>query len=152
MKCSCCPNYHKWLLVGDNYKYWWQNPNNGDPHGCLRGKYKPFGKKNLLPSLKKEEEPFYARFENTIGNPFLTLLNIGRNAPSFLKNNNYIVLYGKTAFRFDFGTCKVPTPEYMHFHFHAFSDWGTSRGPKLFLKVLYNYYSKKNICSVLTYI
>ena len=29
-------------LVGDNYKWWRQNPNFGYPHGCLVGKYKPF--------------------------------------------------------------------------------------------------------------
>ena len=32
-------------LVGDNYKWWWQNSNFGDTHGCLGGKYNPFGKK-----------------------------------------------------------------------------------------------------------
>ena len=53
----------------------------------------------------------------------------------------------KTLFRFDFGPRKVPQPENMHFHFHAFSGWGTSRGPKLNLKafsskVLNNYYFK----------
>ena len=31
-------------LIGDNFKWWWQNPNIGDQHGCLGGKYKPFGK------------------------------------------------------------------------------------------------------------
>ena len=41
----------------------------------------------------------------------------------------------------------------LHYHFHAFSGWGTSRGPKLFLKaflhtILYNYYSKKKFGSV----
>ena len=30
------------VQVGDNYKWWWQNPNFKDPHGCLEGKYKPF--------------------------------------------------------------------------------------------------------------
>ena len=41
----------------------------------------------------------------------------------------------------------MPQPENMQFHFHAFSGWGTSQGPKLNLKafsykVVYNYYSK----------
>ena len=45
--------------------------------------------------------------------------------------SNYIGLYEKTAPRFDFGPRKVPQPENMHFHIHAFYGWGTSRGPKL---------------------
>ena len=32
--------------LGENYMWWWQNPNIKDPHGCLGGKYKPFGKIN----------------------------------------------------------------------------------------------------------
>ena len=56
---------------------WFQNQNLGDLHGCLVGKYKPFGKKISFLALKKKPEPFRARFEN----PFWTLLNIGRNAP-----------------------------------------------------------------------
>ena len=59
------------LLLGDNYKWWWQNPNIGDPHGCLGGKYKPFGKQiSFLAWRRKKPEPFRARFENTMGNPF----------------------------------------------------------------------------------
>ena len=71
---------------------------------------------------------------------FLTLSNIGQNAPKKIYNSNYIVLNEKTAFKFDFGHCEVPQPEKIHFHFHAFSDWGTSRGPKLIdsHKVLYD--------------
>ena len=57
-------------VIGDNYKWWWQNPNFGDPHGCLVGKYKPFGKKISFLAWKKPLEPFRARFENTMGNPF----------------------------------------------------------------------------------
>ena len=29
----------------------------------------------------------------------------------------------------------MPKLENLHFHFHAFSGWGTSQGPKLFLKI-----------------
>ena len=42
------PGYHAVVVIpveGDNYKWWWQNPNFGDRHGCLVGKYNPFGKK-----------------------------------------------------------------------------------------------------------
>ena len=46
--------------------------------------------------------------------------------------------YEETAFRFDFGPCKVPQPENMHFNSHAFSGWGTSRGPKLNLKAFFS--------------
>ena len=63
--CAPCP-----LLIGDNYKWWCQKRNIGDHQGCLEGKYKPFGKTNWLPSLKKTLEPFRARFVNTMGNPF----------------------------------------------------------------------------------
>ena len=46
-------------------------------------------------------------------------------------NSSFIVLYEKTALRFDFGPRKVPQPENMHFHFHALSGWGTFQGQKL---------------------
>ena len=46
--------------------------------------------------------------------------------------------FEKNAFRFDFGSCKVPQPENMHFYFHAFSGWGTSLGPKLNLKAFFS--------------
>ena len=36
-----------------------QNQNIGDPHGCLEGKYKPFGKKSFL-AVKEKTEPFRA--------------------------------------------------------------------------------------------
>ena len=48
---------------------WCQNQNFGDPNGCLVGKYKPFGKKKLA-SLLANSEPFRARFENAVRNPF----------------------------------------------------------------------------------
>ena len=50
---------------------------------------------------------------------------------------NYIVLYEKNAFRFHLGPREVPQPENMHFHFHAFSGWGTSHGPKFILKAFF---------------
>ena len=70
-------------LLGDNYKWWWQNPNFGDPNGCLVGKYKPFGKKISFQAWKKPLEPFRARFENKMGNIFFDYIfwNIGWNAP-----------------------------------------------------------------------
>ena len=56
-----------------------------------------------------------------MGNPCLTLVNIGRNAPFFNKNNsNYVVLYETKAFIFNLGPREVPLPENMHFHFHAY--------------------------------
>ena len=60
---------------------WCQNQTFGDPHGSLVGKYKPFGKKISFLVWKKPLEPVCARFENTMGNPFLTKFNIGQNAP-----------------------------------------------------------------------
>ena len=60
---------------------WCPNQNFGDPHGCLVGKYKPFGKKMS----------------------FLAWLY------------NYIALYEKSAFRFNFGPLEVtrlgPSPQ-----------------------------------------
>ena len=46
--------------LGDNYKWWGKNPNFGDAHGNLGGKYK---------LAWKETIPFHARFQNRIGNP-----------------------------------------------------------------------------------
>ena len=69
------------LKVGDNYKWWWQNPYFGDPNGCLGGKYKQFGKK--LPSYVEEEKkpnPSAQDLKIQWEIHFLTLLNIGRNA------------------------------------------------------------------------
>ena len=54
-----------------------------------------------------------------------------------VKNNNYIGLCVKTAFRNNFGPREVPKLENLNFHFHAFSGWDTSRGPKLFLKAFF---------------
>ena len=59
-----------WPVIGVNYRWWCQNQNFGDPHGCLVSQYKPFGKKISFLAWKKTLEPFRARFENTMGNPF----------------------------------------------------------------------------------
>jgi hypothetical protein len=40
-------------MVGENFKWWWQNPNIGHPHGSLVGKYKPVGKKISFLAGKK---------------------------------------------------------------------------------------------------
>ena len=58
---------------------WCQNQNFGDPHGCLVGKDDQFGKISFL-ALKKNLQSFRARFENAMGNPFLTLSNMNQNA------------------------------------------------------------------------
>ena len=50
-----------------------------------------------------------------------------------IENSNYIGLYGKTAFRNYFG----PQEVHLHFHFHVFSGWGTSRGLKTFPKAAF---------------
>ena len=68
---------------------------------------------------------------------FFTFLNIDRNAPKKIQNRKYIRLYEKNAFGFNFGPREVPKLENMHFHFHAFSGWGTSRGPKLNPKAVF---------------
>ena len=47
-----------------------QNQNFGDPHGCFVGKYKPFGTKISFLAWEKNPEPFRARFEKEMGNPF----------------------------------------------------------------------------------
>ena len=69
------------------------------------------------------EEKKRARFENTMGIPFLTLLNIGQNAPKKNLNSNYIVLNEKNSFRFDFGPRKAPQPEKCIFTFMHFPVW-----------------------------
>ena len=49
---------------------WCQNLKFGDPHGCLVGKYKQFGKQISFLAWKKNPEPFRARYLNAMGNPF----------------------------------------------------------------------------------
>ena len=66
------------------YKYVMSKSKLWGPLGCLVGKYKPFGKKIAFQHEKNTLEPFRAIFENTMGNPFLTLSNIGQNALNFL--------------------------------------------------------------------
>ena len=66
-----------------------------------------------------------------------TFFNIRQNAQKSIYLCNYIVLYKKTALRFNFGLWEVPNLENVHFHFHAFFGWGTSRGPKLDPKVVF---------------
>ena len=47
-------------------------------------------------------------------------------------------LYEKTAFGFYFGPREVTKLENIRFHFHAFSSWGTSKGPKLNPKAVFS--------------
>ena len=56
---------------------WSQNQNFEDPHGCLGGKYKPFGKISFL-AWKK---PFRARIEKKLKIHFFTFLNKDWNTP-----------------------------------------------------------------------
>ena len=70
--------------------------------------------KKQPPSLKKKTP-----------NPSAQYLRIQwtKTAPRRRKkqNSNYIGPHEKTTLRFDFGPRKVPQPENMHLHFHAFS-------------------------------
>ena len=65
------------------------------------------------------------------------------------QNSNYITLYEKNAFGFNFGPWEVPELENMHFHFHAFSGWGTSRDKKSGLKAVF--LKKSYIITVLNF-
>ena len=58
---------------------------------------------------KKTLEPFCARFENTMGNPFYDFVKYRSKCSK--KNINYIVLYEKNAFRINFGPWEVPQSE-----------------------------------------
>ena len=42
--------------------------------------------------------------------------------------------YNGTTLKTNFGLREVPELENMHFHFHAFSSWGTSRGQRSVFK------------------
>ena len=53
-------------------------------------------------------------------------------------NCNYMALYEKTAFKTDFGPQEVPELENLHFHFHSFYGWGSSRSPKSVLKAVFS--------------
>ena len=74
-----------------------------------------------------------------MGNPFFDFVKYRpRHPKKIIYNSDYLVLYEKNAFRFDFGPREVPQPENLHFHFHAFLGWGTSRGPKGNLKAFFS--------------
>ena len=68
---------------------------------------------------------------------FLAFLNIDQNTPKKIQNINYIELYQKAALKTSFGLQEVPELENIHFHFHAFSSWGTSRGRKSVFKAFF---------------
>ena len=64
--------------------------------------------------------------------------NTDQNAPKkIILNCNYIALHLKSAFKTDFGPREVPELENLHFHFHVFSGWGTSKSPKSVLKEVF---------------
>ena len=46
--------------------------------------------------------------------------------------SNYVGLDLKPAFGINFGPQEVPKPENLLLHFHAYSGWSTSRGPKMY--------------------
>ena len=71
--------------------------------------------------------------ENTMGNPFFGVFIILTKTNKKNWNSNYIRFYQKTAFGNDFGPQKVPKIKIKkrHFHIHALSGWGTSRGLKV---------------------
>ena len=50
---------------------------------------------------------------------------------------NYIELYEKTDFGFNFGPWDVPKLENMHFHSHAISRWSTSWGQQSNQKAIF---------------
>ena len=87
-----------------------QNSNFGNPHGCLVGKNKPFAKQFATQLEKNPLNPSAQDLKIHWVIHFLTMLNIGRNAPKKNLNSNYIVLYEK---RFsdsilDLGKCPNP--------------------------------------------
>ena len=51
---------------------------------------------------KKNPEPFRARFENALKNAFFDFVKYEPKRSNFFQNSNYIVLYEKNAFRFNF--------------------------------------------------
>ena len=79
-----------------------------------------------------------SHFENTMENHFFVdaiFLDETLNKKNY--NINYIGPNKKDSFRINFGPQEVPKLENMHFHFHAFSGWGTSRVLKLILKAVF---------------
>ena len=74
---------------------------------------------------------------NTMGSPIFEPPFLRRNAPKKIKISNYIGLCVKTTFRNNLGPREVLKLENLYFHFHAFSGWGTSGSPKLFLKAVF---------------
>ena len=68
-----------------------------------------------------------------MGNPFFKAPFIQTKRSKKIQNNKYIGICVKTAFINNFGPREVPKLGNLHFHLHAFSGWGTSRGPLLML-------------------
>ena len=91
--------------------------------------------------LKKNPTSVKSHFENTIGTPFFEapfFFFFDKTLHKKISNSNYIGLDWKTAFRINFEPWEVPKlKKKLHFHFHAFSGWGTSRGQKLILKAVF---------------
>ena len=61
---------------------WFQNQNFGYPHGCLVGKYKPFGKKISFLAWKKTLNTSAQDLKIQWEINFLTFKNTDRNAPN----------------------------------------------------------------------
>ena len=96
----------------------------------------------LVRALPEVQNLFQKQFSyKVLYNYYYTFIffNTDPNAP-FKKLNkkcNYRGLYEKNAFINSFGPWEVPELENLHFHFRAFSGWGTSRGPKSVLKAVF---------------
>ena len=67
--------------------------------------------KKKLPGLKKNPEHFRAWFENAIENKFFDFVIYELKRSNFFKNSNYLLLYEKNAFIFNFGLQEVTQPE-----------------------------------------
>ena len=100
--------------------------------------FREFGFFRIFFCQKSDPIMVKSHFKNTMENPFFEVpFFLDKTLQIFFYNSNYIGLCLKTAFRNNFGPWEVPKLENLHFHFHAFSGWGTSQGPKLFLKAFF---------------
>ena len=87
---------------------------------------------NFLSAKQSDPNMVKSLFKNILGNSFFEAPFYETKRSNFFLNIDNIGLCVKNAFGNNFGPQEVPKLENLHFHFHGFSGWGTSWGPKLF--------------------
>ena len=95
---------------------------------------------------RKQGDFFYKMWNKNSKTPRINLSKKLRQFPNYILKIQWEIhfllfqiltkMLQKTALKTDFELRKVPELENMHFHFHAFSGWGTSWGPNSVFKAV----------------